>query len=249
MTEAEWQVCANPPTLRNACRDRIDPMRFRWLAVEWGSRIRHLFNADDLPWFDAFASWVAGVGDHPRQVCEHPQWEALIRHVYHIDLARDCIRSIRDRDDPLSAAVSAAMSFAEFLPRPTEEIADFSRTHRKRSKKARANEKTRTDAQWLLRAAETKEHRERTHWEFCEQFRCVVGNPFRPVAFAPSWRTETAVVLASGIYAERAFDRLPILADALEEAGCDHPDVLSHCRGPGPHVRGCWVVDGVLGKT
>ncbi len=81
-----------------------------------------------------------------------------------------------------------------------------------------------------------------------DDFRCIFGNPFRPVVFAPSWRSETAVALAAGIYEERAFDRLPILADALEEAGCDHPDVLSHCRGPGPHARGCWVVDGVLGK-
>ncbi len=79
--------------------------------------------------------------------------------------------------------------------------------------------------------------------------RCIVGNPFRPVAFAPSWRSETAVTLASGIYADRAFDRLPILADALEEVGCDHADVLTHCRGPGPHARGCWVVDGVLGRS
>jgi hypothetical protein len=78
--------------------------------------------------------------------------------------------------------------------------------------------------------------------------RCIFGNPFRPVTFAPAWRTETVVALAAGIYAERAFDRLPILADALEEAGCDHAEVLAHCRGPGPHVRGCWVVDAVLGK-
>lgn len=79
--------------------------------------------------------------------------------------------------------------------------------------------------------------------------RCVFGNPFRPVVFDPSWRSETAVALATGIYAERAFDRMPILADALEEARCDHPDVLTHCREPnGVHARGCWVIDGVLGK-
>ena len=81
-----------------------------------------------------------------------------------------------------------------------------------------------------------------------EIIRDVFGNPFRPVAFDPSWRTETVISLACCIYAERAFDRLPILADALEEAGCNHADVLSHCRSPGPHARGCWVVDGVLGK-
>ena len=79
--------------------------------------------------------------------------------------------------------------------------------------------------------------------------RCVVGNPFRPVMFDPEWRTSTVFALAEGIYAERAFDRLPILADALEEAGCDHAEMLSHCRGPAPHARGCWVVDLVLGKT
>ena len=79
--------------------------------------------------------------------------------------------------------------------------------------------------------------------------RCIVGDPFRPVTFAPEWRTSTAVALAQAIYTERAFDRLPVLADALEEAGCDHPDVLAHCRGDGPHARGCWVVDGVLGKA
>ncbi len=77
----------------------------------------------------------------------------------------------------------------------------------------------------------------------------IFGHPFRPVVFEPRWRSETAVALATGIYDERAFDRLPILADALEEAGCDNADVLTHCRGPGPHARGCWVVDGVLGKV
>jgi hypothetical protein len=77
----------------------------------------------------------------------------------------------------------------------------------------------------------------------------VFGNPFHPVAADPSWRTSTVVSLAEGIYADRAFDRLPILADALQDAGCENPDVLGHCRGPGPHARGCWVVDLLLGKT
>jgi hypothetical protein len=79
--------------------------------------------------------------------------------------------------------------------------------------------------------------------------RCCLGPlPFRPAAVRPDWLTETAVALARAIYEERAFDRLPILADALEDAGCDDADILAHCRGDGPHVRGCWVVDLVLGK-
>ena len=82
-----------------------------------------------------------------------------------------------------------------------------------------------------------------------ELVRCILGDPFRPVTFDASWHTSTVVALAEGIYADRAFDQLPILADALEDAGCGHPDVLAHCRGDGPHARGCWVVDLVLGKA
>jgi hypothetical protein len=79
--------------------------------------------------------------------------------------------------------------------------------------------------------------------------RDLFGNPFRPVAFDPRWRTADTVGLARGIYDERAFDRLPLLADALMDAGCADEQVLGHCRSEGPHVRGCWVVDLVLGKA
>ncbi|MDY3552759.1 hypothetical protein R5W24_001848 [Gemmata sp. JC717] len=80
--------------------------------------------------------------------------------------------------------------------------------------------------------------------------RDVFGNPFRLVAFFPSWRTDTVVALAQQMYASRDFSAMPILADALQDAGCDNADVLDHCRDPkGVHVRGCWVVDSVLGKA
>jgi hypothetical protein len=82
--------------------------------------------------------------------------------------------------------------------------------------------------------------------------RHVVGNPFRPVAveqFWLAWNNSTIPKLAQSIYEERAFDLLPILADALEEAGCTNADILNHCRQPGEHGRGCWVVDTILGKT
>jgi hypothetical protein len=79
--------------------------------------------------------------------------------------------------------------------------------------------------------------------------RDIFGNPFRPVAFAPEWRTAAAVALADAMYQSRDFGPMPVLADALEDAGCADPDVLAHCRGDGPHVRGCWVVDAVLEKS
>jgi hypothetical protein len=81
----------------------------------------------------------------------------------------------------------------------------------------------------------------------CDLIRCVVGNPFRPLLpISPAvlaWNGGTVRHLAERIGAGRAFDRLPVLADALEEAGCTDAELLAHCRGPGPHQRGCHVLD------
>jgi hypothetical protein len=90
---------------------------------------------------------------------------------------------------------------------------------------------------------------------YCDVLRDLFGNPFRPVVVPAgkkrswlAWNGGTVVGLARQVYAERAFDRLPLLADALEDAGCDNADVLGHLREPGPHVRGCWALDLLLGK-
>jgi hypothetical protein len=86
--------------------------------------------------------------------------------------------------------------------------------------------------------------------------RCIIGNPFRPASLDPAWLTPTVTSLATVVYEERALPsgeldtaRLAVLADALEEAGCDNADVLGHLRGPGPHVRGCWAVDLLTGRS
>ncbi len=84
--------------------------------------------------------------------------------------------------------------------------------------------------------------------EMVNLLRDIFGNPFRPIAFSSSWRTSTILTLAAQMYESRHFSAMPILADALQDAGCDSTDILDHCRGEGPHVRGCWVVDLVLGK-
>jgi hypothetical protein len=85
--------------------------------------------------------------------------------------------------------------------------------------------------------------------------RDIFGNPFRPASLDPSWLTPTVVSLATGAYNERILPsgeldsaRLSILADALEEAGCTESVILDHLRGPGPHVRGCFALDLVLGR-
>jgi hypothetical protein len=83
----------------------------------------------------------------------------------------------------------------------------------------------------------------------CALIRDIFGNPFRPVVFFPEWRTDTALALARQMYESPEFSAMAILADALQDAGCDSPAILNHCRDTSlMHVRGCWVVDLVLGK-
>ncbi len=95
------------------------------------------------------------------------------------------------------------------------------------------------------------EHSKGRAAEHAEQLRLardIFGNPFRPIAFDPAWRTGDTAGIAARMYDSRDFAAMPVLADALEEAGCTNSDVLLHCREPSIHVRGCWVVDSVLGK-
>ncbi len=89
----------------------------------------------------------------------------------------------------------------------------------------------------------------------CDLLREIIGNPFRAIDHDRTWLTATVITVAQAVYDERIlsnchFDlhRLAVLADALEEAGCDTPEILDHLRSPGPHVRGCFPLDLLLGK-
>jgi hypothetical protein len=91
------------------------------------------------------------------------------------------------------------------------------------------------------------------HLYHCQLLRDLFGPlPFRPIGVEPSllrWNDGTVVKVARGIYDDRAFERMPILADALLDAGCDNDDILVHCRREGAvHTKGCFVLDLLLGK-
>jgi hypothetical protein len=86
--------------------------------------------------------------------------------------------------------------------------------------------------------------------------RDILGNPFHPVSFDTTWQSPEVVSLAQAAYDQRTLPsgeldaaRLAVIADALEDAGCTDPAILDHLRGPGPHVRGCWPLDLILGKS
>ncbi len=86
----------------------------------------------------------------------------------------------------------------------------------------------------------------------CALLRDICDNPFRPVTLDPlwlAWQDGLVRRLAQTVYEERAFERMPILGDALEDAGCPNPTILDHCRLPAEHVRGCWLLDLILGLS
>lgn len=79
--------------------------------------------------------------------------------------------------------------------------------------------------------------------------RCLFGNPFRHLTFDSTWVTSNVIDLARTIYDERDFEKMIFLADSLERSGCPASEILDHCREPGHHARGCWVLDSILGKS
>jgi hypothetical protein len=85
--------------------------------------------------------------------------------------------------------------------------------------------------------------------EICITIRDIFGNPFRPVVLESSLRTESVVSLARAMYESRNFSDIKVVAETLQNAGCDNQELLDHCRGSVSHIRGCWVVDLLLGKA
>jgi hypothetical protein len=221
MTETEWLACDDPRAMLVFLRRMASDRKVRLFAVTCCAPILPLLSCADCNRAVAIAESDAdGRADEPTL-------NALRHH------ARRESKNYGDAFQYLDAAAYFVECTVGYYP---EDICRYSTTTVAAQVAA---EGCSEEAEVFHKLGQLQPH----------LVRDIFGNPFRPVTFSPSWRSETAVALASAIYAERAFDRMPILADALEEAGCDHPDVLAHCRGPGPHVRGCWVVDGVLGKS
>jgi hypothetical protein len=97
--------------------------------------------------------------------------------------------------------------------------------------------------------ATANEARDAARRQLIPFFRDIFGNPFRPITFNPAWRSSDVMLLARAIYDEKAFDRMSILADALQDSGCENEGILNHCRDASlTHVRGCWVIDLILGQ-
>ncbi len=225
MTEQEWLGCNYPIPMVNLIRENLSYRKSRLFAVACCRRTIHLLTEESsrkaLNASELFADNQITVDElhSAMETAVYAISQSDLSQVYHAKLS--VIMDHGNRDS------------VEWLDRLGE-----------LSVKARAFDNP-SLCHFDTRAADEEEAAQ------CHLLRDIVGNPFRPVSADSSWITwnnSTVPKLAQVIYDDRAFDQLPILADALQDAGCHSEDILNHCRSEGPHVRGCWVLDLLLGK-
>jgi len=226
MTEAEWFACTDPKALIDFARGKVTRVRFREMALRWINLSRERRWADRDRVLQQFTLWLDGKARHPR--ADDTRNLPLVvsgatfdTNEYEHNLAID---HLVWEDDALAAVGFAGAAIIELQGLMPSTLPFFENLLTTEARKIGIGR------------------------QFATEFRDIAGNPFRRVAWQPEWNTETAAALARAIVAERAFDRMPILADALEDAGCDSQQVLQHCRNEAVHVVGCWVLDSVLGR-
>lgn len=220
MTDGEWLACGSPSQMRGQLRARSF-RGARWVLFDLAcvERVRDLLGPRYLAYLDRLAEWD---GRAPRDARgTDTALDALREEAISIERSRaDRLRAARE------AAMRAVLSLGSHTL-ATSEMVCVAAGRRAGS----------SDLQGAVRA-ERQAH--------AALMRCVFRSTLSPVVFDPTWRTDTAVALAAQMRALRDYSAVPILADALQEAGCDDERVLAHCRCGGPHARGCWVVDLVL---
>ena len=241
---ATWEECNDPYELLRRSRQYIVQERFRWLSAEYVDQMKYVgcFCQDiGESWTKGFVDWVRGQGPIPTGT--HDTSDDFdyspARAPSPVDIAKDLIiRNIQTRQ----WAQLSINSFTVVEDQARRYEPMIHEMHKPKSKTKLAKLKAQEEVHCLAWRDSLTARVNSIKEAFCNSFRDVAGNPFEPVVFEPRWRTDTVMALARGSHAEAAFDRIPILADAMEEAGCDHPEILRHCRSQQLHGRGCWVI-------
>lgn len=234
MTEAEWLACEEPETLVAFLRTRASPRKARLLAAALCRHVLPLVGAE------CGRRAVAVAEHHADGLATLESMLAASEQVADAYVALPNPGPV-NTDPPLAfKAESVALQATRFLTRDADDYLEACCrcTHL-------------AALRWVLLRAGSGEavapYTTLVRWQRSLIYE-VAGSPFRPVD-TDLWRTSTVVALAEGIYRGGAFDRLPILADALQDAGCENEVVLAHCRGDGTHVKGCWVIDLLTGRV
>ena len=247
MTEAEWLTCTDIPQIREALRGKASGRKLRLFDVACCRRVWGLLPDDEAaaPSRSPSSSRTAGpAANHSRKRSAEP---ARQRN----GSSHRSAKRVRTATRPRNRSPFRA-------PRANEQLRTL-QGYYLTGGACRANAEWHHTTFGLLGLARRLEESTATGGRpsavafapFLELLRDIFGPlPSRPVAVAPDWlqwNHGTVPAVARHVYEDRAFHDLPILADALEDAGCTDSDILGHCRGAGPHVRGCWVVDLLLG--
>jgi hypothetical protein len=240
VTEAEWLACDHPAAMLVYLRGEVSERERAESRCRLHSSAGELFNGPS-PFIPAarFTRFVAACADRLRGFPLEDHTRRLI----------DSLDEIEAGVTPLGAGMACwkfASAVAWVVAKDSIAISCAGATEEDRFEWGFSG----GPPDPLFQATQATEGREQARL-----LREVIGNPFRPVSLDPAWSTPAVVQLAQAAYDNRLLPSglldhtgLAVLADALEEAGCDNADLLSHLRGPGPHVRGCWALDLVLGK-
>jgi hypothetical protein len=247
MTEAEWLACSDPPPMRGVLNGKASNRKMRLFAIACCRQIWQFLNGESRAAVEVMERYLEGQAtlEELEDVHRHLSDEGLTNlaaiqeQAFRAALAAsatgwtDPVRSVCGSPDEIAVAYSAA----DYTSNAT--AWNDLRLGGGEGSIDRLDERLAVayDAAYAVQAALLKD----------------IFGPllFRSLSVDPgllTWSDGTVVKLVQGIYDDRAFDHLPVLADALVDAGCDNADVLAHLRGPGPHVRGCWVLDLLLGK-
>jgi hypothetical protein len=220
MTEADWLTSTDPRPMLDFLDDRARPRKLRLFACAW-----------------AYDFWKAMPDERCREAVVVAERYADGRATGAELLAAYQAATDAWRENPFVLAGRHGMGVQ-------------SRKGTRAARRAAEAARQAADPAWRVSAAARAVWGQKAaiRYALSNYLRDLFGNPFRRVVFRPSWTTPTVTALARGAYESGDFTVLPILADALQDAGCDEPEVLDHCRGCERHVRGCWVVDLVLGK-
>jgi hypothetical protein len=263
MTEDQWLCCADPQPMLEFLRGRASDRKLRLFACGCCRRIWDLVQRDErwpaaVEVAERFADglidkdelWAGSVLSRLKEYLECGAAEDLFAGSAATLVGRWSDGEGRIRDSPdtpvaydarqaLAAAAEAAHAAAYHATFPGcgAMAACYEDAHTGEAAWQRARAREREGQSGLLRD--------------------IFGPlPSRPVRLDPGWLTPDVLKLAQAAYHERQLPsghldkrRLAVLADALEGAGCDNTDILTHLRGPGPHTRGCWPVDLILGKA
>lgn len=227
MIEAKWLACADPWQMVRFLGDRLSERKMRLFGC---ACIRQYWELLQEPRCKEAVEIAEGYADHllPRErlLAAYVRAKALAKHWVSTSMPENYLRSaVRDAVNPaINRTIASLLNTVRWAAVCDQRNGTWERECTVRTEAAGRQAQ-------LLRE--------------------IVGKATSPAPINSAWLVwhDSAVVrIAEGIQTDRRFENMPILADALEEAGCDKPDILQHCRSGGQHVRGCWVLDLLLGK-